>query len=45
MIGLVVVDATVRFEVNLDAVRRSGLQLSSRLLALATHVYPRAGDE
>ena len=45
MIGLVVVDATVRFEVNLDAVRRSGLQLSSRLVALATHVYPRAGDE
>ena len=41
MIGLVIVNATVRFEFNLDAVRGAGLQVSSRLLALATRVYSR----
>ena len=35
MIGLVLEARTVRFEVNLDAVRRSGLELSSRVLRLA----------
>jgi YfiR/HmsC-like len=45
MIGLVVVNATVRFEVNLDAIRRAGLRVSSRLVALATRVYSRQGGE
>ncbi len=45
MIGLVIVDATVRFEVDLEAVRRSGLRLSSRVLALATRVYGRGEEE
>lgn len=45
MIGLVIVNATVRFEINLGAVRGAGLQVSSRLLALATRVYSeRAGE-
>ncbi|MGH7497940.1 MAG: YfiR family protein [Gemmatimonadales bacterium] len=45
MIGLVIVDATVRFEINLDAVRRAGLRVSSRVLALASHVYGKSGGE
>ncbi len=45
MIGLVIMDATVRFEINLDAVRGAGLQVSSRLLALATRVYSTEAGE
>lgn len=40
MIGFVIVDETVRFEINLAAVRTGRLQLSSRLLSLATRVLP-----
>jgi hypothetical protein len=40
MIGFVIVDETVRFEINLEAVRAGGLQLSSRLVTLSTRLYP-----
>lgn len=40
VINLVIVDGRVRFEVALDAAERSGLKLSSRLLALAQTVRP-----
>lgn len=40
MIAFVIVDETVRFEINTDAVRVGGLQLSSRLLSLATRLLP-----
>lgn len=33
---------TVRFEANLNALRQAGVQLSSRVLALATRVYGEA---
>lgn len=36
------VDQRVRFEVSLDSADKSGLRLSSRLLAVAEHVTPRA---
>ncbi len=36
MIGFVIEDGRIRFEVNLDAARRAGLQISSKLLRLAT---------
>ena len=39
-INLVVVDNRVRFEVSLDATERSGIKLSSRLLAVALWVRP-----
>jgi hypothetical protein len=35
------VDQRVRFEVSLDSADKSGLRLSSRLLAVAEHVIPR----
>lgn len=38
MINFVIVERRVRFEVALDAVERSGLRLSSRLLAVAQQV-------
>lgn len=38
MINFVIVDRRVRFEVALDSVERSGLRLSSRLLAVAQQV-------
>jgi hypothetical protein len=38
MINFVIVDRRVRFEVALDSVERSGLKLSSRLLAVAQQV-------
>ena len=41
-IGFVVRDRTVRFEVNLDALRHSGVKLSSRVLALASRVEGEA---
>lgn len=40
MIGFVIRDETVRFEVNVEAVRSGGLQISSRVLTLATRLYP-----
>jgi hypothetical protein len=40
MIGFVILDETVRFEINLPAVRIGRLQLSSRLLSLATRLLP-----
>jgi YfiR/HmsC-like len=39
VLGFVPVAQTVRFAVNLDAGRRAGLRLSSRMLALAVAVY------
>lgn len=42
MVNFVVVEGHVRFEVGLDAARRSGLKLSSRLLAVAQQVHSRA---
>lgn len=38
MIAFVVVNGTVRFEIDAERARRAGLQISSRVLALATHV-------
>lgn len=38
MINFIIVDRRVRFEVALDSVERSGLRLSSRLLAVAEQV-------
>lgn len=38
MVAFVIVDETVRFEIDAAAVRRAGLQISSRVLALATRV-------
>jgi hypothetical protein len=38
MINFVIIDRRVRFEVALDAVEKSGLRLSSRLLAVAQQV-------
>jgi len=40
VINLVVVDSRVRFEVSLEAAERSGLKLSSRMLAVAMWVRP-----
>ena len=40
VINLVVVDSRMRFEVSLEAAERSGLKLSSRMLALAMWVRP-----
>ncbi len=39
IIGLENVENRIRFQVNLDAARRSGLRLSSRMLDLATSVH------
>jgi hypothetical protein len=36
------VDQRIRFEVSLDSADKSRLRLSSRLLAVAEHVTPRA---
>ena len=41
VIGFVPVEETVRFEINLNAARAHGLQISSRMLALAPRVYGR----
>jgi hypothetical protein len=43
MVGFVIVNETVRFAINEVAVRRAGLQISSRVLTLATSV--RREDE
>ena len=44
MIGFVPIEETVRFEINVDAVEAGGLQISSRVLALATRIYPERGN-
>ncbi len=41
MIAFVIVGETVRFEINVDAVRASGLRISSRMLTLATRLHPQ----
>lgn len=38
MIGFVIVNETVRFEIDVDAARKAGLQISSRVLTLATRL-------
>lgn len=42
MINFVLAERRVRFEVSLDAAEKSGLKLSSRLLAVARQVHRRA---
>ena len=45
VLGFVPVGQTVRFAVNLEASRRAGLRVSSRMLALAVRVYePSTGS-
>lgn len=39
IINFVISDRRVRFEISLNAAEKSGLKLSSRLLAVARHVY------
>jgi len=39
VINFVVIDRRVRFEIALDSAEKSGLKLSSRLLAVARHVH------
>lgn len=39
MIAFVIVNDAVRFEIDQDAAHRAGLQISSRVLALATRLY------
>jgi hypothetical protein len=43
VINFRLVDQRVRFEVSLDAADKSGLSISSRLLAVAERVEPRTG--
>lgn len=43
MVAFVVVNQTLRFEIDAAAVRRAGLQISSRVLALATRVSGEPG--
>lgn len=40
VINFILSEGRVRFEISLDSARRSGLKLSSRLLAVAEQVYP-----
>ncbi|MFP5408898.1 MAG: YfiR family protein [Gammaproteobacteria bacterium] len=42
MINFVLAERRVRFEISLDTAEKSGLKLSSRLLAVAQHVHRRA---
>lgn len=42
IVGFVIVNETVRFEIDVGAARRAGLQISSRVLTLATRL--RGGD-
>lgn len=42
MVNFVMVEGRIRFQVALDAVQRSGLKMSSRLLAVAQQVYSGA---
>jgi len=43
VIGIVVEDKRARFEVNIDAAHRAGLNISSKLLRLARNVQERTG--
>jgi hypothetical protein len=43
MIGFLIEDQRLRFEVNLDAAERANLRISSQLLKLATRVIRREG--
>ncbi|MNC96526.1 hypothetical protein D3C83_139230 [compost metagenome] len=42
VINFVLSEGRVRFEISLDSARKSGLKLSSRLLAVAEQVYSGA---
>ena len=42
MVNFIIVDGRVRFEVALETAHKAGLKLSSRLLAVAHHVYSGA---
>jgi hypothetical protein len=42
-IGFILEDGAVRFEINLDSARSSGLSISSKLLGLARKVYRSTG--
>jgi len=44
VINLVLEDNKVRFEVNVDAAKQAGLNISSRLLALARIIPPSSAD-
>ena len=44
MIGLLLRDRAIQFEINLKRVRRSGLEVHSNLLSLATIVEPPNED-
>lgn len=44
VIGLLIEDRKVRFDVNLDAAQAAGLKISSRMLALARFVYSTPGN-
>jgi hypothetical protein len=44
VLSFVLVNQTVRFAVNLTAGERAGVRISSRMLALATAIYGRAGN-
>lgn len=44
MVAFVIVDQTIRFEIDTAAVRRAGLRISSRVLALATRVSGEPPD-
>jgi hypothetical protein len=41
MIGLLVENKRIRFEINVAEAERAGLKISSRLLAIARHVYTK----
>jgi hypothetical protein len=45
MINLIVVSQSVRFEINLQAIERVGLQVSSKLVGLGVRVKPTAEGE
>jgi hypothetical protein len=44
MIGFVFDQDQVRFEINLDAATQAHLEISSRLLSLATRVHQHSGQ-
>jgi hypothetical protein len=45
VIGFVISNETVRFVINLNAMERSGLRISSRMLSLAVRFYGGEGPE
>ncbi len=42
-LGFVLIDSQVRFKINLDTAKRSGVKISSRLVQLATDKYGEGG--